>query len=271
MPLRPMSAIWVRAQAFGQPLMLMVMRHVEVAEPLLQLVDQRDPAGLGLDDGQLAELDAGAGHHVAPEGRRLDRQARARPARRPASRPGPASTSRMTRPWSVVVRIRSEPCACDQVGELGQQGAGHPADGRVDPDVEPAVVLRVHADVVARAGRDLGRRAVDQRAASGTRSPAPRGTSRRPSRRPGTSAGPGCAAAGSRSRGRSRRRRPRRPGPRPAAPRRPAAGPASGWWTARRRPTGRSRGRARGGPRRRTRRRGSRGRRPAAASRRSRS
>ncbi len=35
----------------------------------------------------------------------------------------------------------------------------------------------------------------------GTPSPAPRGTARCPSRRPGTSAGPGCAAGGSRSRG----------------------------------------------------------------------
>ena len=59
-------------------------------------------------------------------------------------------------------------------------------------------------------------------AGRGTRSRAPRGTSRRPSRRPGTSAGRASAAGGSRSRGRSRRRPPRRRRPRRAGSRRPS-------------------------------------------------
>ena len=81
--------------------------------------------------------------------------------------------------------------------------ARDPADERGDADVEAAVLLAVHADVVARASAASarpGRRAAARR---GTRSRAPRGTSRRPSRPAGTSGAPCCAGAGSRSRGRS--------------------------------------------------------------------
>ena len=45
MPLSPMSAIWVRAQAFGQPLMLMVSGTSRSPIRCLQLVDQRDARG----------------------------------------------------------------------------------------------------------------------------------------------------------------------------------------------------------------------------------
>ena len=65
--------------------------------------------------------------------------------------------------------VRREPGAgdavlLDQVGELDQDGAGDPADGRRDADVELAVLLLVDADVVAvpdGGGRGL---AVDERA-----------------------------------------------------------------------------------------------------------
>ncbi len=52
----------------------------------------------------------------------------------------------------------------DQVGQLDQHGAGHPAHGRGDADVQLAVVLRVHADVVAVTDRRGGGVAGDQRA-----------------------------------------------------------------------------------------------------------
>ena len=65
--------------------------------------------------------------------------------------------------------VRREPGAgdavlLDQVGQLDQQRAGDPAGGRRDADVELAVLLLVHADVVAVPDR-RGRRGVrDQRA-----------------------------------------------------------------------------------------------------------
>ena len=42
----------------------------------------------------------------------------------------------------------------DDIGETAEDRPGDPADGRRDTDVEPAVLLRVHADVVAGLGRD---------------------------------------------------------------------------------------------------------------------
>ena len=49
----------------------------------------------------------------------------------------------------AVSRAPAAPCASTSVGEPGQHRAGDPADGRRDADVEPAVLLPVHADVVA--------------------------------------------------------------------------------------------------------------------------
>ena len=63
---------------------------------------------------------------------------------------------------------------------------GHPADRRREADVVAAVLLAVHADVVARAVRAPGAPARRSACGRGTRSRAPRGTSRRPSRRRGT-------------------------------------------------------------------------------------
>src|SRR5882757_2270156 len=47
----------------------------DVGQPALQLGDQRGGPALGLHDGQLAELDAGAGHGVSPPRRRVGVQA----------------------------------------------------------------------------------------------------------------------------------------------------------------------------------------------------
>src|SRR5690606_30547226 len=49
-------------------------RLVEVRQAALEFVDELAAALLGLHDGQLAELDAGAGHGAAPEGRAGDPQ-----------------------------------------------------------------------------------------------------------------------------------------------------------------------------------------------------
>ena len=76
----------------------------------------------------------------------------------------------------------------------------------------------------------------------GSPSPAPRGTARCPSRRAGTSAGAVPGAGGSRGRG-TRAVTPAHTSADPSGLRRTrrAAGRTSGWWTARRRPTGRNR------------------------------
>ena len=60
-----MSATWVRA-GVRAAVDVDRDRDVEVREALLELADQRLGAVLGVDDRELAELDAGAGHRVAP-------------------------------------------------------------------------------------------------------------------------------------------------------------------------------------------------------------
>ena len=117
----------------------------------------------------------------------------------------------------LLVRGEPHPVAAvrlDHVGELGELRAGDPPDHRGGAHV----VRARRAAGARRCGRSAWRAAPapGRRAACGrgTPSPAPRGSAPRPSRRPGTSAGPGCAAGGSRSRGRSRPPRPRRPAPR---------------------------------------------------------
>ena len=64
-----MSASWNRAHEFGQPLTLIVIGRVEVGQPLVELGVQVTGPALGLDDRELAELDAGAGHRAAAERR----------------------------------------------------------------------------------------------------------------------------------------------------------------------------------------------------------
>ena len=77
----------------------------------LQLVDHPGRLGLGLDDGELAELDPGAGHHRAAPGVRPWPTARSPRPRRPGSRPRSGATSR-TRIFCIgVVRSRYDPCA----------------------------------------------------------------------------------------------------------------------------------------------------------------
>ena len=62
----------------------------DVREPFLEQADGAGRGGLGVDDGELAVLQAGARHGVAAEHRRLRPPARARAGRARASRCGPA-------------------------------------------------------------------------------------------------------------------------------------------------------------------------------------
>ena len=256
LPLSPMSATWVRAQALGQPLTLTVIGVSRSGKRCSSSATRSRARSLV---STIASLQNSMPVQAIVERRQLDGRAYEAdlgPGRRPA-----ASTSVAVDAEQHELLVRREPGAggavlLDEVAELDSSVPEmRPAIGR-DADVELAVLLLVHADVVA-GGRParLGGGVRDQLALRGTRSRGPRGTSPRPSRRPGTSAGHASAAGGSRSRGRSTRRPPRRRPPRRAGSRRRASGRASGWWTARRRPTGRSRGRARGGRCRRRRRR----------------
>src|SRR3954449_9996103 len=136
-------------------------RHGQVREPVLELGDQVGGALLGLDNRELAELDAGAGHRAASPGGRLRRE-----------------TDRLEACDQVVdlvrvdaehdqLLVRREPGALgavrlDEVAERAEQPARHAADRRCRTDVEAAVLLGVHADVVAAAGRQGRGGAVDQ-------------------------------------------------------------------------------------------------------------
>ena len=230
------------------------MRQLELVETLLEVEHGGGRVRLRLDDRELAELDAGARDRAAAD--------EARPRRQPEL--VEARDERLDAVFGdvedheLLVRRRAQArraVRLDEVGELREGRARDAADDRRGADVEAAVLLPVHADVVAvreRLRRGRVRRAARSR---GTRPAAPGGTSRRPTRRAGTSGAPCCAGAGSRSRGRSARRRARHPPPARARRTRPGAPPAAGSSTGRRRPTGRSRCRARGGRPRRTRRR----------------
>ena len=236
-----MSASWNRAHEFGQPLTLIADRGVEVGQPPVQLGVQVRARCLVSTIASLQNSMPGAGHRAAPERRRV------RPAGRVRSSSATSSADLVLRDiedQQFLLGRRADPAGpvrLGQVGDLPELGAGGAARVRRDAHVVQPVPLPVHADVVAGAGRRGGGAGPSGRAPPQVlASPAPRGTARRPSRRPGTSAWPGCAAAGSRSRGRGRSRPPRRRAPGRAGRRRRAAGRASGWWTGRRRPTGRS-------------------------------
>ena len=216
-----MSATWVRAQAFGQPLTLMVMSAS--MSPSRSSRWATTSAALAFVS-TMASLQNSMPVQAMVPRRQVDGS---------ASRPSPRSAvDQRVDPVVVdvehqelLVRGQPHPAAAvrlGQVGDAGQQRAADPAGDRGHPDEEAAVALR-GARRCGRSGSagSSRRRAVEELAAAGTRPPAPRGTAPRPSRPPGTSAGPGCAAGGSRSRGRCRPRRPTPRAPRPAGPRRP--------------------------------------------------
>ena len=75
LPSMPMSAIQCWPQLLGQPVTLQPELLIELRQPLFQFVHQPARKALGLGDGQLAELGAGAGNRAAPEDRAIDLQA----------------------------------------------------------------------------------------------------------------------------------------------------------------------------------------------------
>ena len=151
MPFRPMSAIWKRAQAFGQPLMLTVSGTSKSGSRRLHLVDQRACRGPWSPRSPACRTrcrcrpsSAGGTASGAPAGP-SDSSAADQVTRLCRS-----GTSRMSSFCSAVVRIRPVPCSSARSAILRQQRAGDPADRRGEAHVEVAVLLRVHADVVAR-------------------------------------------------------------------------------------------------------------------------
>ena len=75
------------------------------------------------------------------------------------------ATSRTSSFWCGVKRTRCEPAASAASASASEDLAGHPADGRGEADVAQAVLLGVHADVVAGLGRHAGRGTVGERVA----------------------------------------------------------------------------------------------------------
>ena len=134
----------------------------DVGEPALELGDRRGGGGLGLDDRELAELDAGARHRVPAERARRDRQAEVVEAGDEGVDAAPAATSSTTSFWCGVSRTPVGARGLHEVGEPGEHVAADAADDRRGADVVPAVLLQVHADVVAGAGGRCRRRPVGQ-------------------------------------------------------------------------------------------------------------
>src|SRR3954469_13728278 len=139
-------------------------RGVELRQSPRELLVEVDRAHLGLDDGQLAELDAGAGHHPAPEDIRTD-----------------AQVTRLElgdqRVDLVVGDVadddllldrhcdRAAAVAVGEVGDLGELRAAGPAGLQREADVAAAVLLATYADMVALSLGRLRRGSVRQRAA----------------------------------------------------------------------------------------------------------
>ena len=251
-----MSATWIRAQAFGQPLMLMVIGSSNSGRRRSSSSISAAPRALV---STMASLQYSMPVQAIVPRRNGDGLDLAGPS---ASRPATSDSTRScvdVEDDHLLLDGGAHPARAVRLGQLGDLGRGwrrprgrraarsRRRSGRPAARCTPTWSRqRLHGL--------LGRGAVDQLALRGTRPPAPGGTSPRPSRRPGTSAGRGCAAAGSRSRGRSPTTPAQTSGD--LVQRHPGAEPlrrASGWWTGRRRPRGRSRGRARGARRRRTR------------------
>ena len=246
-----MSATWMRAHEFGQPLMLIGDRHVElgvdVLEPLLQLGHQHLRRACGSRRTTACRTRCRCRPSGCGASATASTAAPARPGRRRSSSSLSSGTSRTISFWYGVKPDPVRARRLGEVGDLGQDRAGHPARDRRDADGVQSVLQLLHADVVDRVLDRLRRGAVDQLAAQVLVLEHLAEFLDAPVLDQELQPRLGRAAAGSRSRGTPTPRPPRRRAPRPAAPRRRPAGPASGWSTGRRRPTGRGRGRARGG------------------------
>src|SRR5262249_44174708 len=122
-------------------------RDVEIRQALLELADQVGGAGLGLDDGQLAELDAGAGHRVPAESAGPGRQAgRLQLGHQFFGAPG-----RDVEDDHLLLGRRADPAAAVPAGEVGddiERVGRDAAHGGGEADVAVPVALGVDAHVV---------------------------------------------------------------------------------------------------------------------------
>src|SRR5690348_1600760 len=123
-------------------------RGVEAGQPALQLADQVGGPGLGLDDGELAELDAGAGHRVPAERTRAGRQAGGIQFGHQIL----GALGRHVEDDHLLLGGGVDPAApvpgrqvSDHVECVGRQAA----HDRREADVVVPVALRVHAHVIA--------------------------------------------------------------------------------------------------------------------------
>ena len=142
-------------------------RHVElsidVLEPLLEFGHQCLCPLAGLGERQLAELDAGAGHQVAPPVRRRRRKTQ---RVQPCAQLVELVVGHVQDDQLLIGREADavRPRRLGQVGDLAQDGARDASgDGR-DPDGVEAVTQLLHPDVVDGAGHRVRSGAVDQRA-----------------------------------------------------------------------------------------------------------
>ena len=138
------------------------MRQLELVETLLEVEHGGGRERLGLDDRELAELDAGARDGAAADQARARRQPELVEAR----------DERLDAVFGdvedddLLMRGRAQPGRAVRLDEVGELREGRPrdaADDRRGADVEPAVLLPVHADVVAvrerlRRGGTVGQR-----------------------------------------------------------------------------------------------------------------
>ena len=154
-----MSATWVRAQALGQPLTLTVIGTSRSGNRCSSSAIRSARALLGLDDRELAELDAGAGHRLAAPVRRPGRQPDPVERGDQAARPGPASTSSTRSFWYGVVRTRASraPRRSRRAGSASCRRHG-PTVGAPPTKNRPSfcAVIQLGAGVARRAG--VGRR-----------------------------------------------------------------------------------------------------------------
>ena len=148
-----MSATWVRAQAFGQPLTLTVIGASRSGK-------RRSSSATRSRARFLVSTIASLQNSMPVQAIVLRRQLR-RPGGQPdrvepvdqRARPASRSTPISTIFWYGVSRAPATAYSSIRSASCDQHGAGDPAHGRRDPDVEPAVLLGVHADVVAVADR----------------------------------------------------------------------------------------------------------------------
>ena len=136
---------------------------------------------LGLDDRELAELQAGAGHRAAAEGARPDLQVVL------GQRGDQVLDLLVGHVEDDQLLLRRRPDApgavlVGEVGDRGQQAAADPAGAQGEADRVGAVLLLHDADVVALVVLGGAGAGPSGRARAGTRPAAPGGTSPGPSR-----------------------------------------------------------------------------------------